>query len=114
MITIHSQRGQRMTDLARHLLDLAGGDASAVMAHSNGLTVSDELGLTYLTGLLDDPGAAGSGFSRAPASDALSALIRDVEGRGGLTRPVPSTKPATQTRPRKRAGLARTEEQVHG
>jgi hypothetical protein len=82
VITIHARGGQRLSDLTRHLIALAGGDKRAVTSGGGGLVVADELAYAYLSAQFAPP-------TPAPqlAPPAVAKAVRDVEDRGGLSAP---------------------------
>lgn len=125
-VTIHPQRGQRLTDLVRELIDLAGGDRRAVTAGRGGVIVGDPVALAYLTrhttyavDTITPPIPDEAPPARMSVPSNLNRLIQRAEQGGGLhqpiaappaTAPAPAETPATTARavPRKKPPRVRT------
>lgn len=123
-VTIHPRRGQRLTDLVRELIALAGGDRRAVTCGRGGVLVGDTVAVAYLT--RDTPAAEVVTQTAIPPN--LHRLVQRTEQAGGLHQPVaaPATPAVveaeaqpttTRATPRKRAPRTRvtqpTTEAVH-
>lgn len=104
-VTIHPQRGQRLTDLVRELIDLAGGDRRAVTAGRGGVIVGDTVALAFLTRhttyAVDTITAppVGEPAARMTVPSNLNRLVQRAEQGGGLHQPIAAPPPAAAPAP---------------
>lgn len=83
MMTVHARPGQTLSHLMRRLIELAGGDRSAVRSSHGGALVDDSLALAYLTsGAVTWPPGP-----KLAAPPAVVQMVHRVEVAGGLTKP---------------------------
>lgn len=112
-VTIHPQRGQRLTDLVRELIDLAGGDRRAVTAGRGGVIVGDTVALAYLTRhhtyAVDTITAPVDGdvAPRMAVPSNLNRLVQRAEQGGGLHQPIAAPPPPAEPAPAETPTTAR-------